>query len=196
MWIDSDQPFRVSWGPGWQPVGSPLMVTKVDGLKVEEIDGRPASEVYLREIGHGEEPLPLDLYPAKALRDHPMGLVQPDGSYVVRVWNIEDGRLACFSPIPLYAPVQVMRATPDDMLGASEQVVDAVLDGREPGVVLAFSCSVRVDALGERIHDEAARVQAAAAGEIPTFGLDTYGEFARTASVAGYHDASLAALAL
>jgi hypothetical protein len=151
--------------------------------------------VYLREIGHGGQSLPLDLYPAKVLRDHPVGLLQPDGSYVVRVWNVEEERLACFSPIPLYTPVQVMRATPDEMLGAAESVVGAVLDGREAGVVLAFSCSVRVDALGERIHDEAARVQAAA-GAIPTFGLYTYGEFARTTSVAGYHNASLAALAL
>ena len=196
VWIDADEPFTVSWGHGWQPMGSPLMATKVDGLMVEEINGRPAMDVYLREVGYDEGPLTPGLYPAKVLQEHPVGLLQPDGSHVVRVWTVEEeDRLSCFSPIPLYAPIQVLTATPDDMLGASESVVGAALHGREPGVLLGFSCSVRVDALGERIHDEAARMQAAA-GDVPTFGFYTYGEFARSSSVAGYHNASLVALAL
>ena len=36
----------------------------------------------------------------------------------------------------------------------------------------------------------------AAAGSIPTFGFYTYGEFARNRSVAGHHNATVAALAL
>ena len=36
----------------------------------------------------------------------------------------------------------------------------------------------------------------AAAGRIPVFGIYTYGEFARTTSVAGYHNSTVAAVAL
>jgi hypothetical protein len=67
--------------------------------------------------------------------------------------------------------------------------------GRDPSVVLAFSCIARLDLLGERCGEEATLLHEAAGGAA-TFGFYTYGEFARTASIAGYHNATLAALAL
>jgi hypothetical protein len=62
-------------------------------------------------------------------------------------------------------------------------------------VILAFSCVARLDILRDRGAEEAALLQAAA-GEVATFGFYTYGEFARTSSVAGYHNATLATIAL
>jgi hypothetical protein len=52
-----------------------------------------------------------------------------------------------------------------------------------------------MDILAERACEEAVRLQKAAGG-VPTFGFYTYGEFARTTSVAGYHNATVTALAL
>ena len=62
-------------------------------------------------------------------------------------------------------------------------------------MVLVFGCVARLDILGERGHEEARRLQEAA-GDMPTFGYYTYGEFARTTGVAGYHNATIAAMAL
>jgi hypothetical protein len=62
-------------------------------------------------------------------------------------------------------------------------------------VLLAFSCVARIDILRERAPEEAALMQKAAA-HVPTFGFYTYGEFARSTSVSGYHNATIAALAL
>ncbi|NLT53938.1 MAG: hypothetical protein GXX79_05095 [Actinomycetales bacterium] len=64
-----------------------------------------------------------------------------------------------------------------------------------PGVVLAFSCVARLEMLRDRQHEEASRLQAAA-GDVPTFGFYTYGEFARTTSAFGFHNATIAAVAL
>ena len=58
-----------------------------------------------------------------------------------------------------------------------------------------FSCVARYDILGDRSPEEPRRLQEAAHGA-RTFGFYTYGEFARTTSVAGYHNATVAALAL
>jgi hypothetical protein len=69
------------------------------------------------------------------------------------------------------------------------------LAGGGVNVLLAFSCVARIDILRERAGEEAALIQAAAA-DVPTFGFYTYGEFARTTSVSGYHNATIAALAL
>lgn len=196
VWIASERPLTVSWGHGWGSIGTPLMVTKVDGLTVCEIDGRPAMEVFLEQVGYEQGPLQAGGYPVKVVTDHPVGLIQADGSHVLRVWTVPtEGQLGCFTPIPLYSPIQILTATPEDVLEVCEPVVKTALDGRDAGVLLAFSCAVRVDVLGERIHDEAARLQAAA-GDVPTFGFYTYGEFARSSSVVGYHNASLAAIAL
>jgi len=73
--------------------------------------------------------------------------------------------------------------------------VSAAVDGADPAVVLVFDCVARLDILGERGPEEARRLQRAA-GTAPVFGFYTYGEFARTTGVAGYHNASIAAMAL
>jgi hypothetical protein len=49
--------------------------------------------------------------------------------------------------------------------------------------------------LQQREEEEARRLQSAA-GTVPIFGIYTYGEFARTTSATGYHNATVAAVAL
>ena len=66
--------------------------------------------------------------------------------------------------------------------------------GRDASVLLVFSCIARLDVLQER-GAERHRLQAAA-GSVPIFGVYTYGEFARTTSVAGYHNSTVTAVAL
>ena len=79
----------------------------------------------------------------------------------------------------------------------SQQVVERAVDGRERDMsaLLVFSCVARLDVLAERGVEEAGRLQAGA-GNIPIFGIYTYGEFARTTSVAGYHNCTVAAVGL
>ncbi len=74
-------------------------------------------------------------------------------------------------------------------------MAERALAGRDASVLLVFSCIARLDILGDRGPEEAACLQAAA-GPVPVFGIYTYGEFARTTSVAGYHNATVTAIAL
>jgi hypothetical protein len=74
-------------------------------------------------------------------------------------------------------------------------VDDAVRDVSAPSVLLMFSCIARIDLLAERAGEEAVRLHKAA-GPVSTFGFYTYGEFARSTGVAGYHNATLTAIAL
>jgi hypothetical protein len=89
----------------------------------------------------------------------------------------------------------VVSSRPDDLLLVADQIVPRALDARDARIVLLFSCVARWDVLADRGPEEAIRLQAAA-GEASTFGFYTYGEFARTSSVSGYHNATLAAIAL
>ncbi len=52
-----------------------------------------------------------------------------------------------------------------------------------------------MEILQTRAGEEAARLQKAA-DTVRTFGFYTYGEFARSAGIAGYHNATIAAIAL
>lgn len=214
VWIGSPWPLTVSVAHGWSPAGLPMLVTKVDGTIVHEIAGRPAADIFRicyrdRHVfgagapncrcpsctGVREPDDPADNRQGHH-STHALGLIQPDGSLLIRGAFVDDqGHLNTLCPIPVYSAVQVVSATPDDLLEVADKIVPSVLDGREAGVVLLFSCVARWDLLGERGPEEAARLQAAAGG-VATFGFYTYGEFARTTSVSGYHNATLTAVAL
>ncbi|SNS60622.1 Uncharacterized conserved protein, contains FIST_N domain [Asanoa hainanensis] len=196
IWIGSDRPLRVIGGHGWQPTSLPLMLSGVDGQIVRELGGRPALEVYKENF----RPRVTDhkLYPRAGgyHSEHAFGLIQPDGSLLIRGAFIDsDGDLRTFSPLPPFSAVQVVSCDAEDLLEVGERVVAGVVEAEEPAVVLVFDCVARLDILGERGHEEARRLQRAA-GNAPTFGYYTYGEFARTTGVAGYHNATIAAMAL
>jgi len=194
VWIGSDRPLRVVAGHGWQPQGLPMLVTRLSGAMVDEIDGRPALDVY-RESIQGDQVSPsgtrTEWYTAYSL-----GLIEPDGSQLVRALYIENEKVFTFTPLPEYCAVQIVSAAPDDLLDVSEQVVEDALSGvQHPAVILGFSCIARVEVLGDRAGEEAARLHKAA-GPVTTFGFYTYGEFARVTGASGYHNATITAIAL
>lgn len=198
VWIDAPKPLRVVYGHGWRAEGLPLLITAVDGPVVHEVAGRPAVDVF-REHFRDER---IDAIFGAVRRPgyhsaHAFGLIQPDGSLLVRGAFLDDnGAIRTFAPLPPFSAVQIVSCGPDDLLRTSTDVVERALDGEdEASVMLAFSCVARLDILAERAGEEAQRLQDAAAG-VPTFGFYTYGEFARTGSVTGYHNATVTALAL
>lgn len=197
VWVDSPWPLPVVARHGWRAVSLPLLVTKVDGPIVHEIAGRPAAAVF-REHFHDRE---LDQELGRVREPgyhsaHAFGLIEPDGTLLIRGAYLDDaGVLRTFCPLPTYAPVQIVSCTADDLLDVTEPVVRGATAGRDPSVVLAFSCVARLDVLRGRGVEEAARLQAAA-GAASTFGFYTYGEVARTSSVTGFHNATLTAVAL
>jgi hypothetical protein len=128
---------------------------------------------------------------------HSFGLIEPDGTQVIRAALLDDdGGIRTFAPLPEFSAVQIVSADPDDILNISEEVVhDALSPVDHPSIMLTFSCVARIDLLGERAAEEAARLHKAA-GSVATFGFYTYGEFARTTGVSGYHNATITAVAL
>ncbi len=197
LWIASPRPLQVVTRHGWEPMGPPLLVTRAEGTEIIELGGRAAATVYGEQLG-----LPPDLDAAGFWGRsivHPFGLLQPDGTHLIRVARARTARgglaiQGCVPPVG--SAVQVMRGGPDSLLGVTGEVVDAAL-GQAPqaSVLLTFSCAARAMILGERAAQEPSRLQAAA-GAVPTFGFYCCGEFARTSGVLGTHNATLTAVAL
>jgi hypothetical protein len=97
---------------------------------------------------------------------------------------------------PSGSAVQVMSGTADTLLDIVEDVAGTALDAlSDAAVLLVFSCAARMVIFGERVPEEARRLQSAS-GSIPAFGFYCCGEFARSLGVLGTHNATLTALAL
>jgi hypothetical protein len=198
LWIASDHPLNVVTRHGWKPIGVPLLVTRAQGTQIIELDSRPAAQVYEEQLGFTPGELTSnDFWGVSIL--HPFGLLQSDGSSVIRVARTKNDQgvlniVGCVPPEG--SAVQVMSGNADTLLNVVEEVVSESLDGtQEAGVLLTFSCAARAMIFRERKPEEAKRIQLAA-GNIPTFGVYCCGEFARTAGILATHNATLTALAL
>jgi hypothetical protein len=197
LWIASDRPLRVVTRHGWEPSGPLQIVTRAEGTEILELGGRAAAAVYREQLG-----LPDDLSPeafwACAVQ-RPFGLLQPDGSHVIRTARAATprGGLTIQGCVPqVGSAVQIMRGDCEALLGVIDEVVGAALSDRaDAAVLLTFSCAARALVLRDRAQEEAARLQAAAGG-VPAFGFHCCGEFARTSGVLATHNATLTAVAL
>ena len=198
LWIAGEQPLHVVTRHGWEPIGVPMLVTRAEGTEIIEIAGLPAATAYEEQLGLAPGQLSSENFWGTSIC-HPFGLLQNDGSVVIRVARskTEQGMLSIQGCVPPSgSAVQVMSGTPDTLLAIVEEVASTALAAHpEPVVLLAFSCAARATILGGRASEEARRLQAAA-GDVPTFGIYCCGEFARTAGVLGTHNATLTALAL
>jgi hypothetical protein len=198
VWIGGKKPLRVITRHGWEPIGIPMLVTRVEGTEILEIGGRPAALVYEEQLGLAPGRLSVEKFWDTSIL-HPLGILQNDGTSVIRVARAktEDGRLHIHGCVPpAGSAVQVMTGNADTLLNILEDVADtAILANREAAALLVFSCAARGVLLGERAPEEARRLQAAA-GAIPVFGLYCCGEFARSVGVLGTHNETITALAL
>ncbi len=198
LWIAAQQPLHVVTRHGWQPIGIPMLVTRAQGTEIVEMGGRSAAAAYEEQLGLLPGELPVDKFWDTSI-SHPFGLLQSDGSAVIRVARskTEQGTLNVQGCVPPSgSAVQVMSGNADTLLQAVDEVVGTSTEMLpEAGVLLAFSCAARAKIFGQRAAEEPQRLQEAA-GNLPTFGMYCCGEFARTAGVLATHNATLTALAL
>lgn len=198
LWIASEQPLTIVTRHGWDPIGVPMLVTRAEGTEIIELVGRPAAVAYEEQLGLEPGKLTVADFWGTSLY-HPFGLIQPDGSTVIRTARSKTDlctlRIQCCVPPPGSA-VQVMDGTAETLLSIVGDVAHSALNPHpEPGVLLAFSCAARATIFGSRTAEEPRRLQEAA-GDVPTFGIYCCGEFARTVGVLGTHNATLTAVAL
>jgi hypothetical protein len=198
LWISSDRPFTVATRHGWQPLSAPILVTRSADFTIHSLAGRPAGTVFEEILGLQPGQLPPDKFWETSLY-HPLGILQPDGNCVIRVARsrTEDGSLKILGSCPpAGSAVQVMQGNSETLLGVVDDFVATAMHASpQPGVFLVFSCASRATVLKERASEEASRLYKAAGG-VPVFGIYCCGEFSRTVSVLGTHNATLTGVVL
>jgi hypothetical protein len=195
VWIDSDAPIGVAAGHGFRPVGCPHVVTRTEGRLVAELDGRPALEVYLGELG-GRLPRSVTTQRAR-VPSHPLGAVTVSGHHDLYPVAPHGTGLAARHEIPEDTLVEVMCTDVEGLVdGARRAGLDAIaqLHG-PPRLALAFSGVDRVPLLGG-VSDAQTAGLLEGLDHAPLAGFHAYGEFARRVGPGGYHMTSVSVLAL
>jgi hypothetical protein len=200
--IASEAPLAVAVRHGWSKVGQPMIVTSSGNGRVYTLDDRPALDVYLDRLG-----APPQAYTdARAFTDfalpRPLGVQRRSGVEARNLStevDIEGRSIGGGSAIDHGGLTWAMTGDEDSILAATDAACQEALTGLrgEPPVgMLTFSCAALRAVLGDDgIRREGERLDKWADGT-PFAGFYTYGEIARVRGIDGFHNQTLAILAL
>lgn len=199
--ITSDAPFGIGAQHGWRTVGEPMTVTSSSGTVINELDSRPALDVYLERFDLPHSITDDSVEFRRFAMRHPLALARRSGEPLVRFLRgacPKSGGLLALAAVPEGANVWLMRGDDASVLAATHAACDeafAAIDGAPTGV-LVFDCVTRRDMLGDVGIQRELDVINARSGGAPVAGLFTYGEIARTRGINGFHHETLVVLAV
>src|SRR4051812_43083396 len=191
--IGSDAPLGVGVRHGLRAAGEPLLVTRTDGLRVLELDGRPALDAYLDRLGCTADD--EDTLHALARR-HPLGVSRRAGEEQVRTVvgvDLAERALTVLGQLPQGGLAWLMSGDcAAKQAAAQDACADALaaLRGAAPTGILAFEPLARRASSG----DSAGCIREVAG--VPVAGGTTIGQIARTRGLVGFHNQAHAVLAL
>lgn len=200
--IASEAPLSVAMRHGWRAVGEPMIVTSSGNGRVYTLDDRPALDVYLDRLGAPPEVYtdPVAFFDFALPR--PIGVQRRSGVEARNIAtraDLEGRSIASGSAIDHGGLVWAMTGDEESILAATDvacQDALAGLGGAEPVGLLTFSCAALRSVLGDDgIKREGERLDKWANGA-PFAGFHTYGEIARIRGIDGFHNQTLAVLAL
>lgn len=159
---------------GWEPIGKPAQITKVEVNVVYEIDGEPALDFLEHALG-GRTPS----------AEYPFAVFESESElFYLRGctgYDRELGTISALADIPLNSTVQVARANRQAILDATQISIQKAIDsypGEKPAIALFFSCCCRQQILGTYTRKEFSFGQNALGHDMPIAGFYTYGEIA------------------
>jgi hypothetical protein len=198
--ITSEAPIAVGVRHGWRGVGRPMIVTGSGNGRVYTLDERPALDVYLERLGAPPEAYTDTTTFTTFALPRPLGVQRRSGVEARDVStevDLEGRSIGGSSAIDHGGLVWAMTGDEESILAATDAACeDALAVVGEPIGLLTFSCAALRAVLGdEGIQREGDRL-AKWAGTAPFAGFYTYGEIARTRGIDGFHNHTLAVLAL
>lgn len=167
---------------GWQPLGDAHKVTKAEGTKLIELDGRPAFTIYQDYFGDRAN----DFKQALSLQavTYPLGMKSEGAEgYMIRVPLAvgEDGSITCGADVVVGSDIYLMVGTMNSAMEAAKVTAQKLMDrvvNAEPKVVFVSDCVARKILFGEHVNDEIMLLKSIGGPKAVIFGLYTYGQIA------------------
>jgi hypothetical protein len=188
--IHSEGPLGIGNTQTCKTLGSPSILTRSSGQLVEEIDGRPAEEVYLEQLGFKGLAFDDEEFESMAIT-HPIAQPELHGDFRLRhvLGRTEDGAIILGTGIPESAVIEFTELDFDELLAsgaASVKTAIGALGRAVPRAALVFDCAGRRRALQEGIPQEVEAITSALGDPGPPLvGLYTHGEVARLRGAKG-----------
>ncbi|SNT49186.1 Uncharacterized conserved protein, contains FIST_N domain [Asanoa hainanensis] len=200
--IASEAPIAVGVGHGYRTVGQPMIVTRAADGRVLTLDDRPALDVYLERLNAPPEAYTDASEFTAFVLPRPLGVQRRSGVEARNLStevDLEGRTIGGGGAIDPGGLTWVMTGDEQSILESVDAVCRDTLDrlgGNEPVGMLTFSCAASRAVLGDDgIRRECDRLRQWA-GTKPFAGFYTYGEIARNHGIDGFHNQTLALLAL
>jgi hypothetical protein len=176
---------------GWCAASAPGTVTKAEGGKLIEIDGKPAIEMYRAYA----KKLGVQLTKENQnhfVFTHELGIVLMNNELKVRapLSVNDDGSINCATEVPVGQQVRVVEGDHEAIISAAKTAAEqAVLGigGQKAAGAIVFDCVARKLVLGDGFKREVQAFQDVV--KAPVMGFNTYGEIARVrGQLSGFHN--------
>lgn len=193
---------------GFIAVGEPMTVTKSEGNKIIELDGRPAWEVFTERLALTPDATPGDTIPIGALAEKlPDALAEEYGNeHILRVVTKrdEDGTMHFATVCPVGTQLWLTVRDEDRIFSDMDRMMDQMTQragDRDVVAVFHADCLARGKYLMGRVMKEelVGRMQypLSTDGIVPPWlGIYGFGEFARLGGANTYHNYTTAIYAL
>ena len=171
-------------GHGWQPHGEPLVITRAEGKRVFELDGRPAFQVYCEAL---DMQIPRESFRRTSMVN-PFGFVDISGDYVIRDARAvnDDDSLDFVTEVPDKAVALLMKGEVAGLIATAREVAaQAASRVRTPVLALAFDCVSRFILMGDGYPKEVQALVDGIGPGVPLLGALTFGE------IGSFHDVPL-----
>lgn len=179
--LSGDFVFGVGVRHGWEPVGPTMKVTKSEGAKLIEVDGRPALSIYEDYFGKRAEELIKEPI-AKMAYTYPLGMSVEASSELLLVNVVianKKGEITCAAEILEGVEIRLMLGDAEKAIEAARKAAEDAkkqLQGSQPKAVIVFDCMARWKLLGSRRGEEITAIQEVLGKDVPLIGFYTYGE--------------------
>ena len=167
---------------GWKPLGREIRVTRAQGRKIYELDGKPAYETYYKYLN-----IKNDEHFFSNTLEFPF-FYEHNGMSILRAPTSagEDGSLTMTADVDQGVMARIAYGDPWTILSSVRE--SAVKVQRiQPQAIHIYSCAARRTFWGEEIGKETRPFQSIA----PTSGFYTSGEFLRTNGSVNQHNVTL-----
>lgn len=173
--------FSVGVKHGWVSLSPALKVTKSTGAVVQEIDGKPAIQMYEKYLGTERAMQLKETVLAKLALSYPLGMqVEGSDELLLRApfFVDKEGSITCGGEVPQGSEVRLMVGSSREAIEAAKQAAEKLIEqlGSKPKAVLIFNCHVRDKLLGPKAKEEIDAIQEVIGREVPLMGFYTYAE--------------------
>jgi methyl-accepting chemotaxis protein len=203
--IFSTEPLGLGVCHGHKPLSAPLRVTKAHGNVVEQIEGRPAWDVWREATRVAAKAHGIDVDTLAAADETAFLLrfeagLAAGAEYKIRapLSRTPDGAISFACGVPEGAVIRITESEPKDQIVSAREAArraKAKLGGRAPAGAIVFDCICRNLILKDQFGS-AVRGMVEELGGVPLAGFETYGEIALDAGdMSGFHNTTSVVLA-